>query len=154
MKRPSYEEALAKKKEQDKKRKAKKKTQKKGRTISVKGAKLKAWTAFAKYIRQRDPYCITCGNPTTEAGHYKHNTDKANNKLGGNELWYSEQNVHGQDAYCNRWRNGAPNEYALFLEKKYGHGILQELDKKFRTARKYTVEELLAIAEKYTKLLK
>ena len=29
--------------------------------LTLKGAKKKAWGAFSKFIRQRDPKCVTCG---------------------------------------------------------------------------------------------
>jgi len=117
--------------------------------LTPEGAKKKAWTAFARYIRNRDPNCVTCGHPTTEAGHFLHNSDKKNKQLGGNALWYDEQNVHGQCGVCNRWKSGNLASYSLFLEDKYGHGIIQELYTKFRTSRKYTIEELLDIEEYY-----
>lgn len=117
------------------------------------GAKKKAWQAFARYIRSRDPFCVTCGAPTTEAGHYKHTTDKGTTKtLGGNELWFDERNVNGQCGVCNRWHSGRLDAYALYLEKTYGPGILQELQRKFNIPRKWTMDEMLAIAEKYNNL--
>lgn len=122
-----------------------------GRVISVKGAKEKAWTAFARFIRSRDPYCITCGARTTEAGHFLHTTDKTNKQLGGNELWYDEQNVHGQCGICNRHHSGRRDVYAIKLEERYGPGILQELYLKFRTVKKWTIPELLELASKYEK---
>lgn len=120
-----------------------------GRIISVKTAKTKAWRAFARYIRARDPYCITCGLPTTEAGHFLHNSDKENKKLGGNMLWYDERNVNGQEGNCNRHHSGQGQIYSLKLEEKYGHGILQELYRLYRTEKKWTMSELLDIEEKY-----
>lgn len=120
-----------------------------GRVVSVKGAKEKAWTAFARFIRNRDPYYITCGGHTTEAGHFLHTTDKTNQQLGGNELWYDERNVHGQCGVCNRYKSGAGAIYSAKLIEQYGDGIIQELWKKFRTVKKWTIPELLEIARKY-----
>lgn len=105
-------------------------------------AKLLAWTTFARYIRKRDPFCVTCGRPTTEAGHFFHNSDKPNKTLGGNELWYDERNVSGQDTYCNRWKDGNLAQYAIYLEMKHGEGILQDLRAAFVTGKKYTLEDL------------
>lgn len=117
--------------------------------LTNEGAKKKAWSAFSRYIRQRDPYCASCGKPTTEAGHYLHNSDKKNQQLGGNKLWYSEKNVNGQCGYCNRWMSGNLAPYTLYLEEKYGLGIVQELYKEFRTVKKWTIPELLEIERIY-----
>lgn len=120
-----------------------------GRIVSVKTAKGKAWKAFARFIRARDPYCITCGDRTTEAGHFLHNSDKENKQLGGNLAWYDERNVNGQCGVCNRHNGGRGPIYSLRLEEKYGHGILQELYTKFRTEKKWTMEEVLAVESEY-----
>ncbi len=122
--------------------------------LTPEGAKKKAWKAFAAFIRARDPFCVTClvsgkNNPTTEAGHFLHNSDKKNQQLGGNELWYDEQNVNGQCGHCNRWMSGNGSKYALYIEERYGEGTIQVLYKKFRTVRKYTMEELLEIEREY-----
>lgn len=122
-------------------------------SLTVGGAKKKAWAAFARFIRTRDHYCITCHAVTTEAGHFLHNSDKANQQLGGNELWYDEINVNGQCGTCNRWHSGKRDIYAIKLEEKYGHGVLQDLYTKFRTVKKWTIPELLDIEAKYTALL-
>lgn len=122
---------------------------KKSSNRGIYAAKLRAWTAFSKFIRQRDKLCITSGHPTTEAGHFLHNTDKPNKTLGGNELWYDERNVAGQCSYCNRWKDGNLVIYGIYLEEKYGFGIVQELRAKFVTARKYTLEDLEQFALYY-----
>lgn len=90
--------------------------------------------------------------PTTEAGHFKHTSDKENKQLGGNRVWYDERNLNGQCSRCNRHNSGELDLYALYLERKHGHGICQELDRLYRTAKKWTREELLAVAEKYEAL--
>lgn len=127
------------------KRKPRKKLQK------PKNLKKKVWQAFAAYIRRRDPKCVTCGAPTTEAGHYKHNSERSQS-FGGNALWYDERNVNGQCAKCNRWMSSNPVPYALFLEEKYGMGILQELNKLWQTPKKWTREELEAVYNRYRDL--
>jgi hypothetical protein len=123
------------------------------RKPSIKSAKTMAWNAFARYIRARDPHCVSCGAVTSQAGHYRPNSDKPNKQLGGNELWYDPRNVNGQCAACNLFRSGNLVPYALYLEAKHGTGILQELNTLYRTPRKWTIEELLGIADKYRKLL-
>lgn len=120
--------------------------------LTIKGAKQKAWKAFAAFIRNRDPNCVTCGARTTEAGHYLHNSDKTNQQLGGNELWYNEKNVAGQCGTCNRWHSGKAAHFSFYLINKYGDGIIQELHRKFRTEKKWTIPEILSIEAKYKDL--
>jgi hypothetical protein len=120
------------------------------RKLTIKGAKTKAWSAISRYIRQRDPYCITCKiRKSTQCAHYKHNSDKPNNQLGGNELWYDERNYGGSCTLCNCYNSGELDLFALYLEKKYGAGILQELQKKYNTPHKWSIQEILTVAELY-----
>lgn len=122
-----------------------------GKILGVKGAKERAWKALSRYVRSVEPRCCTCGEPTTEAGHYFHNSDKGNKQLGGNELWYDIRNIHGQCSTCNRWKSGNLAAYTMYLEDRYGPGIVQELNRLFRTPKKWTIPEILVIEEKYQK---
>lgn len=124
-----------------------------GRILTVEGAKKQAWQALSRLVRAEEPKCCTCGAPTEHAGHWKHNTDKENKQLGGNELWYDRRNVHGQCLQCNNFRSSNPVEYAIFMEEKYGHGIIQELYRLYRTPKKWTILEILAVKDKYEDLL-
>ncbi len=120
------------------------------RPPTPKSAKQRAWKSFSAFIRKRDPLCVTCKKPTTEAGHFLHTSDKGSTKtLGGNEIWYDERNVNGQCGHCNRWKSGNQIKYTMYLQEKYGYEIVPELYKLFRTPRKYTIEELLEIEERY-----
>ena len=123
------------------------------RPPTVRSAKKRAWSALARYVRTIEPRCCTCDAPTTEAGHYQHNSDKENKQLGGNELWYYLKNIHGQCGLCNRWKSGNLAQYSLFMEEKYGAGILQEIRKLYRTPRKWKISELLEVEELYTQRL-
>ena len=114
----------------------------------IKGLKRRAWEAFSRFIRLRDPLCVTCGAPTAHAGHYQNNSERKQD-LGGNSLWYDERNVHGQCVGCNLFKSGNLAAYAIFLEKTYGVGILQELNVLYRTAKKWTREEIEGIIERY-----
>ena len=81
---------------------------------------------FSVFIRKRDGgKCFTCGAQKrweeTDAGHYikrQHLTTR-----------WDEKNTNCQCRCCNRFRDGNKELYAISLEKKYGYGILQELDK-------------------------
>lgn len=120
--------------------------------VTPKSAKLRAWKALSLLVRAEEPVCITCGKKyTTEAGHYEPNGER-NQQLGGNLLWYDRRNIHGQCPYCNRFgsRQVMMTRYSVFLEHKYGKGILQEFRRLRDTPRKWTIEELLAKEEEFT----
>jgi 5-methylcytosine-specific restriction endonuclease McrA len=125
---------------------------------SIKAVKRNTWQAVSRYIRARDPFCVTClidgrHTPTTEAGHFKHTSDKINQTLGGNMVWWDERNLNGQCARCNRHNSGELDLYAIYLERKFGPGILQELDTLYRTPKKWTRDEAKAVQLRYeTKL--
>lgn len=105
-----------------KKKKAKKK--------SLKGLKNKAWNLFSIYIRLRDSNnegfspCCTCGKvfhwSEMDAGHYI--------SRGYLNTFLNEKNVFAQCRWENRYREGATSAYAIFLVKKFGNGIIEELD--------------------------
>ena len=109
---------------------------------SILSQKTKTWKALSRYVRLLEKTCITCGKPTTEAGHFIHNGDKPNKNLGGNALWYDLRNIHGQEAYCNRHRMGNTALYALKLIERYGNGIIEELHHLHQTPKKWTIIEL------------
>ncbi len=114
--------------------------------MSVKRLKELAWKAISKYVRERDNgICVTCGKKddwqNMDCGHYRSNSER-NQSFGGNELWYDLRNLNCQCFRCNRMLSGNQAEYALFLERKYGNGILQELDLLHRTYKLWTRQEL------------
>lgn len=119
------------------------------RKISIKGLKRKSWIAISGFVRRKDKYrCITCGESGNECGHYQRNSER-NQLLGGNLLWYDLRNLNCQCSRCNKYLSGNLNKYAIYLEKKYGKGILQELNKLYFTPKKWTREELEQIIKKY-----
>ena len=128
------------------------------RKPTVKSAKTRAWNAISAFIREKYPQCVTCiirgkKTPTTQCGHYQHNSDKPNKQLGGNKLWYYEENFGGQCTFCNCYNSGQLADFAIFLEKKYGKGILQKLNRLYLTPKKWTIEELLEIERTYQQKL-
>ena len=109
--------------------------------------KRKLWIIFSKYIRARDNYiCFTCGKQLTpknsDAGHYVP-------RSAGLSLYFDERNVHCQCTYCNRFMHGNLSQYALKLVKKYGEGILEDLDKKRRKITRYSEDEYLEMIVYY-----
>lgn len=90
------------------------------------------WKVFSEYIRLRDSKinggygkCYTCNKiihwKDGDAGHYE--------KRQHENIKFDERNVHLQCQKCNRFEGGRQADYALHLEKDYGMGILQELDR-------------------------
>ena len=106
---------------------------------------------FAQYIKMRDMdkhcvgECVTCGERgfvrDLEAGHYI-----------GRRHWsvrFNEKNVHLQCNKCNRWGEGEKDAYALWLQKKYGKGILAELNRKKNQKRDYDLAKLKAMVKEW-----
>jgi hypothetical protein len=107
---------------------------------------------YSKLVRMKNANwkgyvkCITCGkelmwNEGMDAGHYVsrtfHNTR------------YYDKNVHPQCASCNRFHEGKKDDYALWLLKKYGDGILEELNKLKNSQKKYTEQELKEMRKQF-----
>ena len=87
---------------------------------------------FSIYIRQRDASkiyalndCVCCGITKhwseLQAGHYISRSHLS--------LRYDERNVWPCCVSCNIFKNGNMPAFAIFLENKFGKGILQKLDK-------------------------
>lgn len=107
--------------------------------------KKKVWKAFSLYIKKRDLdfrgyfTCISCGKLKDEsqyqAGHWLHGDNPG--------TWINEKNVHAQCKGCNLFSNGKRDWYAIALERKYGIGILQELEKAYNSGRQtWTITDL------------
>ena len=108
---------------------------------SLKALKMTTWQAMSRFVRARDKLCVTCSGPGEHAGHYRHNSERSQS-LGGNALWFDLRNINAQCNACNNYRSGNLNEYAIFLEKKHGPGILQELNTLWLTPKKWTRAEI------------
>lgn len=109
-------------------------------------AKKKAWIAFSLFIRARDKRCVTCGSTANlQAGHY------IPGSVCGEYLFMDERNISAQCSSCNKWKSGNLSVYALYLEKKYGAGILQQLEAdrlKFKD-KHYDISDFQRIEKKY-----
>lgn len=112
-----------------------------------------ARAVFQTYVRMRDQArpCISC--PKTEAkwdgGHYL----KAEIYTG---LIFDEDNCHKQCSYCNDQLQGNVLEYREGLIKRIGRlGVeLLEARKDFSRVYKFSLEELIEIAETYKQKIK
>jgi len=99
---------------------------------------------FSEYIRrsaltpQGYIRCFTCGAFITfhqaDCGHYV-----------GRECMstrFEEKNCAPQCHSCNRYAEGRKDIFAINLQKKYGQGILEELNRKKNEIKQWTAEEL------------
>ena len=109
---------------------------------------------FNEYIRERDKSlpCISCNaKPSTykiTAGHYFPAGSYKN-------IRFDEDNVHGQCWYnCNSMKSGNLIEYRVGLIDRIGEQRLQELEKRAREVRKYTIPELILLKEEYKEKLR
>ena len=88
-------------------------------------------TAFSLYIRQRDSdengfgKCVTCNTVNhykkMDAGHFI-SRDHAGTR-------YDDRNVFLQCKRCNIFMSGNKPEFAIFLMKRFGEGIVEDLVK-------------------------
>lgn len=82
--------------------------------------------AFNAYIRRRDRRlrCISCGSGAVEqAGHYW-----PTSLCPQPSMRFNEKNVNGQCVSCNIFKEGNRQGYRKGLIKKYGRGVIEELD--------------------------
>ena len=115
------------------------------------------WRIFSEYIRRKYAdhagmvACVSCGEvrhwKQMHAGHYIA-------KSLGTSIYFDEFNVHPQDPACNMFRHGNLPQYALYLRKTYGEGILEALDARRRVVRKISTSEYLSLIEAYKSKLK
>ena len=130
---------------------AKKKKKKK----SIKTLKNKLDRIFSEYIRRRDAdsngyvACCTCGKPEhwslVDCGHFISRAHLPTR--------FEEPNAHAQCRFENRYRNGAPEEYALFIMRRYGREEYDRLRALKNSNIKITQADYEEKIEKYTQLL-
>lgn len=125
------------------------------RKKSIKTLKRKVWEIFSKYIRlkhsDKNGYvtCCTCGKAEpwedVDAGHFISRAYSA--------TFLEETNVHPQCRFENRYRNGAPDEYAMFIIRKYGIDELERLRHLKYSIVKRSIPDWEYLLEKYTNLV-
>lgn len=103
-----------------------------------------------KFIRNRDGnICISCGITTGQfhAGHYK--------SVGhaGAALRFHPDNIHSQCAQCNTYKSGNIAYYRFNLIAKIGIERVEWLEGPHEP-KKYTIDDLRGIREKYRQLNK
>ena len=127
----------------------------KKKKASKKTIKARAWYTFSQFIRTRDCLlttgtiergrCFTCGveKPFKElqAGHFRPGRHNSN--------LFSEKGVHAQCKQCNIWKYGNELEYRKAIIKLYGEGYDEVLEQEAREIKKYSISDLINIAECY-----
>lgn len=124
----------------------------------VKTLKTKLWAMFSKYIRAK--YADRTGMLTTadgkrmhwkeaHCGHLFHNTER-NQQLGGNELWYYENNFAPQSMAGNYFnKDDSAKVYMMWAISLYGEEEVAEMRRMKERPREFTEEELQAKYEHY-----
>ena len=93
-----------------------------------------AWKLMSLYSRQKDlkdgvgdygnVRCVTCGKADNwknmHAGHWFHASKQS-------AVTYDHRNIHVQCAQCNLFKDGARDEYAVYIKNRYGAHVLDEL---------------------------
>jgi len=116
--------------------------------------KEKTWKVFSRYIRLRDAdengfiTCPTCGvrkkwNDGMQAGHCiqgRHNS-----------ILYDERGVYGQCMHCNYFMGGEYSKFIMFVIKKRGKKVVEDLLRLDKIPKTYSIEELKQIEEYYKK---
>ena len=124
----------------------------------VKTLKKKLWTVFSQYIRLRAAdhtgWLVTCDGEwkywkEVHCGHLWHNSER-NQQLGGNKLWYYENNFAPQSGDGNTFnKDDSAKKYMMWAIDKYGK---KEVNKMYRLKQEYkdwTEEELQKKYEYY-----
>jgi len=110
-----------------------------------------AQTIFNKYVRLRDQGlpCISCNLPPKKknAGHYFSSGGHSN-------VRFDEDNVHLQCEACNTFLSGNLLNYQIGIQKKIGAQKLLELQERAHVTKKWTIDELKEIIEKYKTKIK
>ena len=99
------------------------------------------WKLMSLYVRTKGAMssgyntCVTCGVikhfKELHAGHYKHRV-----------LDFDELNINPQCSQCNTFNHGKADEYYIFLVKKYGQKMVNDLRVRAKNFVKYSYTEL------------
>lgn len=120
------------------------------------------WELHSQFVRRSaadsNGYCkcVTCKVTKhwkeMDCGHYKPNTERSQS-FGGNALWYDLRNFAPQCNGCNRINSGRREVFAIYVGEKHGYGTLKELERLYHTPKKWSREEIDALADFYKKAL-
>lgn len=131
----------------------------------IKTLKRKLWATFSIYIRRRwadsNGMVVTCDGEFmhwkyTHCGHLFTNTER-NQSLGGNELWYYENNFAAQSPSGNYFdTNDSGKRYMSWATEKYGQDEIKKMLRMKHTTKKFSeieLENLLKYYQDATKAL-
>ena len=106
---------------------------------------------FSIYIRKRDAddngnvLCCTCNKvehwKKMDCGHFQSRKHKSTR--------WDEINAHVQCKGCNIFKNGEQYKHAIFINKRYGKGTAELLQKAANEVRKWDIIELEEMIEYY-----
>lgn len=105
---------------------------------------------FSLFIRKRDTEngygkCCSCSRvvpyESMDAGHFINRRFQATR--------WREDNVHAQCRACNRFQEGNPAGYALFMLDKYGKAHIEYLQALSQETAKFTLSELDLLIKDY-----
>ncbi len=118
--------------------------------------KKKADKVFSWYIRLRDSdtrgycRCITCGKTIfwkeIHAGHFQ--------SRGKMSTRWEEHNVNAQCCGCNTFKAGEQFRHGKEIDKKFGEGEAERLEKLAITIKSHTIKELEEIVRYYEEQVK
>lgn len=145
----------ARKTEQEEKKAARKADKAKRDKLKTRSDWMKeAQREFNRYVRLRDSGkpCISCGAvllPGGVGGGY----DCGHFRSVGSapHLRFSEGNAHGQCKRCNRYGSGMHSDYRIGLIERLGSLAVDQIESD-QTDRKYTIDDLREIRDKYRKM--
>ncbi len=109
--------------------------------------KKKLWKIFSQYIRARDKnICFTCGRYGEGSGmHAGHFVPKS---VGGNTLYFHEDNCHAQCYNCNINLGGNQYEYGMRLGQEKAEMLRKLKYATFKTDINYYEEKIKEYQQK------
>lgn len=114
----------------------------------TKSLRKKAWKLVSEYVRRSEKgICFTCGVQKNykemQCGHYIHKDC----------LDYTLINLHCQCPRCNKFLSGNLGVYAERLIAEYGEDAIHNLRVQSQEIKKFTIDELEQIINKFKTLL-
>lgn len=113
----------------------------------------RAQAAVNKYVRLRDSKfgCVSCDKPATWAGQWHASHYKS---VGSSPaLRFNLFNIHKSCSVCNNWKSGNIGNYRPELVRRIGLDKVEWLEGPHEP-KKYTIQDLQAIRNKYVQLTK
>lgn len=154
----TYATAHALKSQEKRAKQERKETRERKEKIKTRSQWMKeAQVEFNRFIRLRDAGkpCICCGHPLGQVGTVGGGYDCGHYRSVGSapHLRFDERNAHAQRKQCNRYGSGRAVDYRIGLIDRIGIVAVEALEAD-QTVKKYTIDDLKAIRNKYRLLCK